>query len=170
MLTAALGFAVMLLGFFLGVPLGVVLFAVGFFGFAFLHPAGIVAATAMAGQQILGLTLDFQFSVLPLFILTGSFLNHANLSDDLYEVAHRWLGHLRGGLALATIMACAGFASVCHSSIATAATMARVAVPSMRRYVRIRRGPQCRRLTRHRRSLGALRSAGAAVFLAGRML
>jgi tripartite ATP-independent transporter DctM subunit len=134
MLTVLSGFVVMLLGFFLGVPLGVVLFTVGYFGFAFIHPAGFTAATAMAGQQILGLTLDFQFSVLPLFILTGSFVNHANLSDDLYEVAHRWLGHRRGGLAMATISACAGFASVCHSSIATAATMARVAVPSMRRY------------------------------------
>ena len=134
MLTALAGFAAMLAGFFLGVPLGIVLFTVGFFGFALIHPAGLPAAAAMAGQQILGLTLDFQFSVLPLFILTGSFVNHANLSDDLYEAAHRWLGHRRGGLALATITACAGFASVCHSSIATAATMARVAVPSMRRY------------------------------------
>ncbi len=134
MLTALAGFTVMLAGFFLGVPLGIVLFTVGFFGFALIHPAGLSAAAAMAGQQILGLTLDFQFSVLPLFILTGSFLNHANISDDLYEAAHRWLGHRRGGLALATIAACAGFASVCHSSIATAATMARVAVPSMRRY------------------------------------
>jgi C4-dicarboxylate transporter, DctM subunit len=88
----------------------------------------------MAGQQILGLTLDFQFAVLPLFILMGTFVNHAALSDDLYEVAHRWLGHYRGGLALATIAACAGFASICGSSLATAATMARVAVPSMRRY------------------------------------
>ncbi|HEY3917309.1 MAG TPA: TRAP transporter large permease [Stellaceae bacterium] len=134
MLTALIGFTVMLVGFFLGVPLGVVLFTVGFFGFAFLHPAGLTAAAAMAGQQILGLTLDFQFSVLPLFILMGTFVNHAALSDDLYEVAHRWLGHYRGGLALATIAACAGFASICGSSLATAATMARVAVPSMRRY------------------------------------
>lgn len=134
MLTALVGFVVMLAGFFLGVPLGIVLFTVGFFGFAFIHPAGFPAAAAMAGQQILGLTLDFQFSVLPLFILMGTFVNHAALSDDLYEVAHRWLGHFRGGLALATIAACAGFAAICGSSLATAATMARVAVPSMRRY------------------------------------
>lgn len=134
MITALIGFAVMLLGFFMGVPLGIVLFTVGFFGFALIHPAGLSAAMVMAGQQVLSITLDFQFSVLPLFILTGSFVNHAALSDDLYEAAHRWLGHFRGGLAMATIAACAGFASICHSSIATAATMARVAVPSMRRY------------------------------------
>jgi len=134
MTTALAGFVVMLLGFFAGVPLSIVLFTVGFFGFAIIHPAGLGAALAMAGQQVLGLALDFQFSVLPLFILTGSFVNHAALSDDLYDAAHRWLGHYRGGLAMATIAACAGFASICHSSIATAATMARVAVPSMRRY------------------------------------
>ncbi len=134
MLTALIGFAVMLIGFFLGVPLGIVLFTVGFFGFAFVHPAGLTAAAAMAGQQILGLTLDFQFAVLPLFILMGAFVNHAALSDDLYDVAHRWLGHYRGGLALATIAACAGFAAICGSSLATAAPLARVAVPSMRRY------------------------------------
>ena len=114
MVTVLVGFLVMLAGFFFGVPLGIVLLLVGFFGFAFLHPAGLSAAAAMAGQQILGLTFDFQFSVLPLFILTGSFVNHAALSDDLYEAAHRWLGHRRGGLALATIAACAGFASVCQ--------------------------------------------------------
>jgi tripartite ATP-independent transporter DctM subunit len=134
MLTALIGFVVMLVGFFLGVPLGLVLFTVGYFGFGIIHPGGFAAASAMAGQQILGLTLDFQYSVLPLFILMGTFVNHAALSDDLYEVAHRWLGHFRGGLALSTIAACAGFASMCGSSLATAATMAKVAVPSMRRY------------------------------------
>ncbi len=134
MLTALAGFGVLLVGFFLGVPLGIVLFTVGFVGFAIIHPAGLPAAMAMAGQQVLGLTLDFQFAVLPLFILMGAFVNRAALSDDLYEVAHRWLGHFRGGLALATIAACAGFAAICGSSLATAATMARVAVPSMRRY------------------------------------
>ena len=134
MLISLAGLVVLLIGFFSGIPLGLVLLAVGYFGFAFIHPNGFSAATAMAGQQIVGLALDFQFSVLPLFILMGTFVSRAALSDDLYEVAHRWLGHFRGGLALATIAACAGFAAICGSSLATAATMARVAVPSMRRY------------------------------------
>ncbi|HUB97471.1 MAG TPA: TRAP transporter large permease subunit [Stellaceae bacterium] len=134
MLTAIAGLVLLLIGFFSGVPLGVVLLTVGYFGFAFVHPNGFAAATAMAGQQIVGLATDFQFSVLPLFVLMGTFVNRAALSDDLYEVAYRWLGHYRGGLALATIAACAGFAAICGSSLATAATMARVAVPSMRRY------------------------------------
>ena len=134
MFAALAGLVLLLLGFFSGIPLGLVLLAVGYFGFAFVHPHGFSAATAMAGQQIVGLALDFQFTVLPLFILMGTFVSRAALSDDLYEVAHRWLGHFRGGLALATIASCAGFAAICGSSLATAATMARVAVPSMRRY------------------------------------
>jgi C4-dicarboxylate transporter, DctM subunit len=134
MLAAFLGPVLLLVGFFSGIPLGLVLLSVGYFGFAYIHPHGFPAATAMAGQQIVGLATDFQFTVLPLFILMGSFVNRAQLSDDLYEVAHTWLGHFRGGLALATIAACAGFAAICGSSLATAATMARVAVPSMRRY------------------------------------
>src|SRR5580692_3628411 len=134
MLTALAGLVLLLIGFFSGIPLGLVLLAVGYFGFAIIHPHGFVAATAMAGQQIVGLSTDFQFTVLPLFILMGTFVNRAALSDDLYEVAHTWLGHFRGGLALSTIAACAGFAAICGSSLATAATMARVAVPSMRRY------------------------------------
>jgi C4-dicarboxylate transporter, DctM subunit len=134
MLTALAGLVLLLIGFFSGIPLGVVLLTVGYFGFALIHPHGFAAATSMAGQQIVGLATDFQFSVLPLFILMGTFVSRAALSDDLYEAAHRWLGHYRGGLALATIAACAGFAAICGSSLATAATMARVAVPSMRRY------------------------------------
>lgn len=134
MLSAIAGPILLLAGFFSGIPLGLVLLTIGYFGFAFVHPNGFAAATAMAGQQIVGLSTDFQFSVLPLFILMGSFVNRAALSDDLYEVAHCWLGHFRGGLALSTIAACAGFAAICGSSLATAATMARVAVPSMRRY------------------------------------
>ena len=134
MFAAIAGPVLLLAGFFSGIPLGLVLLTVGYFGFALVHPHGFAAATAMAGQQIVGLSTDFQFSVLPLFILMGSFVNRAALSDDLYEVAHCWLGHFRGGLALSTIAACAGFAAICGSSLATAATMARVAVPSMRRY------------------------------------
>jgi tripartite ATP-independent transporter DctM subunit len=134
MLTSIAGVVLLLVGFFSGIPLGLVLLSVGYFGFAVIHPHGFPAATAMAGQQIVGLATDFQFTVLPLFILMGTFVNRAELSDDLYDVAHSWLGHFRGGLALSTIAACAGFAAICGSSLATAATMARVAVPSMRRY------------------------------------
>jgi len=132
--TALLGIAILLLILFLGFPLGLSLMMVGYFGFAAVHPKGFVAANSVAGQQILDLGLNFQFSVLPLFILMGVFVARAALSDDLYETSYKWLGHFRGGLAMATVAACGGFAAVSGSSAATAATMAKVAVPSMRKF------------------------------------
>ena len=134
MTVALIGVAVLLVILFVGMPLGMSLMAVGFFGFAFVHPNGFDAAISVAGQQVLDLALNFQFSVLPLFILMGVFVARAQLSDDLYETSNKWLGHFRGGLAMATVAACGGFAAVSGSSAATAATMAKVAVPSMRRF------------------------------------
>lgn len=131
---ALIGIAILMVILFLGFPLGMSLMMVGYFGFAFVHPKGLVAANSVAGQQILDLALNFQFSVLPLFILMGVFVARAALSDDLYEASFRWLGHFRGGLAMATVAACGGFAAVSGSSAATAATMAKVAVPSMRKF------------------------------------
>jgi C4-dicarboxylate transporter, DctM subunit len=131
---ALIGIAILLLILFLGFPLGMSLMMVGYFGFAVVHPKGFVAANSVAGQQILDLGLNFQFSVLPLFILMGVFVARAALSDDLYETSYKWLGHFRGGLAMATVAACGGFAAVSGSSAATAATMAKVAIPSMRKF------------------------------------
>ena len=131
---ALIGIIILLTMLFIGVPLGMGLMTVGYFGFAYVHPHGFTAANSVAGQQILELALNFQFSVLPLFILMGVFVARAQLSDDLYEASNRWLGHFRGGLAMATVAACGGFAAVSGSSAATAATMAKVAVPSMRKY------------------------------------
>jgi tripartite ATP-independent transporter DctM subunit len=72
--------------------------------------------------------------VLPLFILMGNFVNHSGLSRQLYDASNAFVGHRRGGLAMATILASGGFAAVCGSSIATAATISTVALPSMQRY------------------------------------
>ena len=72
--------------------------------------------------------------MLPLFLMMGNFVMQAGIAEDLYRSAHAWLRHRRGGLAMATVVACGGFSSVCGSSLATAATMARIALPSMRRY------------------------------------
>src|SRR5690606_16291628 len=74
------------------------------------------------------------FSVLPLFILMGSFVHRAQLSEDLYDAANAWVGHWRGGLATATIATCGAFAAVSGSSMATASLMTKVAMPSMRRF------------------------------------
>ena len=73
-------------------------------------------------------------SVIPLFILMGNFVAHAQMSDELYHAAYCFLGHRRGGLAMSTVVASAGFGAICGSSIATAATFTKVAYPSMRKY------------------------------------
>ena len=130
--TVIAGFIVLFALVFVGVPLGFSLLLVGIGGFAVVR--GIEPGLAMAGQQILDISTNFGFSVLPLFILMGAFVHRAELSVELYEAANAWLGHRRGGLAMATVAACGGFAAVSGSSLATAATMAKVAMPSMRRF------------------------------------
>ncbi len=132
MLEISIGLVVLLALLFVGAPLGLVMMAVGFGGYAYLK--GVPAAMEMVSQQVLELALNIGFSVLPLFILMGVFVSRAALSDDLYETCYRWMGHLKGGLAMATVAACGGFAAVSGSSLATAATMAKVSIPAMRRF------------------------------------
>ncbi|MDP6430371.1 MAG: TRAP transporter large permease [Rhodospirillales bacterium] len=132
MTVTLIGIFVLLVLLFGGAPLGLAMTAVGFAGYGLLR--GWEPALAMASQQILDLAMNFGFSVLPLFILMGVFVARSGMSEDLYEACYKWLGHFRGGLALATVAACGGFAAVSGSSLATAATMAKVAVPAMRKY------------------------------------
>ncbi|MDA0240394.1 MAG: TRAP transporter large permease subunit, partial [Proteobacteria bacterium] len=132
MITSLIGFGILFIVAFFGFPLGFAMLAVGGIGFGILR--GTEPALEMVGQQIIDITLNTNFAVLPMFLLMGAFVYRAALSDDLYEAADAWLGHFRGGLAMATIAACGGFAAVSGSSLATAATMAKVAIPSMRKY------------------------------------
>ncbi len=134
MIELGLGIVALLLLAGLGFPLGLSLLAVGSIGFALNHPRGMDAAMTVAGQQILELAANFQFAVLPLFMLMGVFVTKSGIADNMYDVASKWLGQLRGGLALSTVAACGGMAAVSGSSMATAATMTKVAVPAMRRY------------------------------------
>lgn len=127
-----IGFAALLLLSFIGVPLGYATLTVGLVGFGLLR--GFDPAMVMAGQQIRDISSNYGLSVIPLFVLMGGFIYRANISDDLYEAGHAWLGRLRGGLAMSTIFACAAFSAVCGSSLATAATMSRVSMDPMRRY------------------------------------
>ncbi len=132
MTISLIGFAILFLIAFLGFPLGFAMLAVGGIGFGILRGAG--PALEMTVQQIMDVVLNTNFAVLPMFLLMGAFVFRAGLSDDLYEAADAWLGHHKGGLAMATIAACGGFAAVSGSSLATVATMAKVAIPSMRKY------------------------------------
>ena len=129
---AGIGLTVVLAASFMGVPLGYSLLLVGIGGFAAIR--GLDPALSMAAQQVLAISTNETLSVLPLFLLMGTFIYRAALSEDLYDAANAFFGHWRGGLAMATVGACAGFAAVSGSSVATAATMSRVAMPSMRRY------------------------------------
>ncbi|MFD2739453.1 TRAP transporter large permease [Sulfitobacter aestuarii] len=91
-------------------------------------------AMGMIGQLPINATMSYELSVLPMFILMGVLVTKARMSEDLYRLCHGFVGHMRGGLASATVLACGGFSALSGSSIATAATMAKVAVPEMRRY------------------------------------
>jgi len=130
-LLAAAAFVVLFTLLFLGVPIAFGLIAVGFVGFGMLQ--GFVPALHMVGQLAFSTGMNEELSVIPLFVLMGGFIAASRLSDDLYAAANAFLGHLRGGLAMATVVACAGFSAVCGSSFATAATMTKVALPPMRR-------------------------------------
>lgn len=129
---ALIAFAVMLALTFLRVPIAFSMALVGAGGFALLR--GIDPALALVGQVSRDTVMTADLSVVPLFILMGNFVSQARLSEGLYAASHAFLGHRRGGLAMATVVACGGFSSICGSSIATAATMAKVAMPSMRKF------------------------------------
>src|ERR1700728_1648681 len=77
---------------------------------------------------------DYRFGVIPMFLLMGTFVSHSGMRRDLFRAANGFVGHLRGGLGIATVAACGAFAAICGSSVATAATFSAVAYPEMRRY------------------------------------
>ena len=129
---ALIGTAVLFALLFAGVPIAVGMGVVGFLGFSYV--VGFNASASLLGQVAYDTVSNYGLSVLPLFILMGNFVSHARLSEELYSASNAFIGHRRGGLAIATIMACGGFAAVCGSSLATAATMSKIAMPSMRRF------------------------------------
>ena len=131
-LVGIMGIVLLLLLFAFRMPIGISMLLVGFLGYTYL-------VSAQAGLSKLGVdpfsTASFySLSVIPLFVLMGMFLSYGGLGRDLYRAVDTWMGHLRGGLAMATIGACAAFSAVSGSTTATAATMATVALPEMKRY------------------------------------
>ncbi len=129
---AIIGFVVLFVLMLLRVPVGMAMGLVGVSGFAYL--VGGTPALKMVGQTSMRTVTDYSFAVVPLFLLMGSFASTSGMSRELFRGANAFMGHLRGGLGIATIAACAGFAAICGSSVATAATFSRVAYPEMRRY------------------------------------
>lgn len=125
-----LGIVLMFVLFFCGVPIGFTMGIVGLLGFSYLN--SFDTAVSMLGSTIYNSFSDYNLSILPLFLLMGQFAFLSGLSRDIYSAAHKWLARLPGGVAMATIGGCAGFAAICGSSAATAATMAMVAYPEMK--------------------------------------
>ena len=132
MTAAFIGFVILLALVFLRLPIAFAMGLVGFGGFGYL--SGYQPALSMVGTIVSETALSYGLSVLPMFILMGNLVSRAGLSTELYRASHSFLGHRRGGLSMATIVACGGFSSICGSSLATAATMAKVALPPMRAY------------------------------------
>ena len=131
MTEALLGFAAVFVLALLRVPLAFAMGLVGFAGLGLLRGWGPTAASA--AQVVFDTGFAYTLSVVPLFILMGNFVARAGLAHELFRAAFAFVGHRKGGLAHATIIACAGFGAICGSSIATAATMSKVAYPSMKK-------------------------------------
>ena len=119
---------------FLRVPIAFAMGLVGIVGYAYMRDWNWTVAFAIAQTKVYETGRNYTLSVIPLFILMGNFVTRAGLSQELFRAAYAFIGHLRGGLAMATIWASAGFGGICGSSIATAATFAKVAYPSMKRF------------------------------------
>lgn len=132
MIESLTGFGVLLVLVLVRVPIAFAMAIIGYVGFGLLVSFG--AAGSMVAGTAYETGVSYSLSVVPLFVLMGNFVTRAGLSDELYTASHAFLGHRRGGLAMATVVACGGFSAVCGSSVATAATMAKVTIPSMRRY------------------------------------
>src|SRR3974390_2518 len=116
----------------LRVPVGMAMGLVGVTGYSAIVGAG--PALKLVGQTSLRTVTDYTFGVIPMFMLMGAFVSVSGLSREMFRAADAFLGHLRGGLGIATVVACGGFAAICGSSVATAATFSTVAYPEMRRF------------------------------------
>jgi tripartite ATP-independent transporter DctM subunit len=129
---AVIGFLVLFGLMLLRVPVGMAMGLVGVAGFGYLTGAG--PALKLVGQTSMRTVTDYTFGVIPMFLLMGAFVTTSGMSRELFRAAHTFLGHLRGGLGIATVAACGGFAAISGSSVATAATFSTVAYPEMRRH------------------------------------
>ena len=125
------GIVVLVLLFLIRVPVAFAMALVGFAGIAYLSGPG-TAVSSLARDMFVQFT-SYPLGAIPMFILMGSFAFAAGIGRRLYDTAHSWIGQFRGGLTMATVLGCSGFAAICGSSTATAATMGKIALPEMKR-------------------------------------
>ncbi len=130
-LVAVIGFTAMFVLMALRVPIGIAMAIPGVIGYGLL--SGFGPALNLLGQVPMSVVTDYNFSVIPMFVLMGALASTSGMSKELFGAGNAWFGHLRGGLSMAAIAACGGFAAINGSSVATAATMSKVALPEMRK-------------------------------------
>ena len=118
--------------FILRMPVGLSMLTVGFLGTVAIR--GWTHALPSLSSETFAIASFYQLTVIPMFVLMGNIAGASGMGRDLYNAAYAWVGHIRGGLASATIIACAFFASLCGSAAASAVTMGRVALPEMKRF------------------------------------
>ena len=131
-IVAAVGFVSLFVLMLLRVPVGMAMGLVGITGFGYL--TGFAPALKLVGQTTMRTVTDYSFGVIPMFLLMGAFVSVSGISRELFRAANTFVGHWKGGLGIATIAACGGFAAISGSSVATAATFSAVAYPEMRRF------------------------------------
>src|SRR6478736_7740137 len=129
---AIIGFVVLFALMLLRVPVGMAMGLVGVSGFAYIVGGG--PALKAVGHTSMRTVTDYTFGVIPMFLLMGAFVTNSGMSRELFRAANTFVGHMRGGLGIATVAACGGFAAICGSSVATAATFSTVAYQGIHRY------------------------------------
>lgn len=114
------------------IPVGFAMAVIGLGGYAMVMGRG--PAMSMLGGEVWSVFSSYGLTVIPFFILMGQICFHSGVNERLYKAVYAWFGHIQGGIAIATVLACAGFSAICGSNTATAATMSTVALPEMRKY------------------------------------
>jgi len=127
-----IGIVILIIAFIIRIPIAFAMIVVGFAGFVYI--VGTEAGLSLLARGIFAQLSSYSLSVIPMFILMGGFAFASGISTRLYDTTNTWLGQMRGGLTLATVVACAGFGAICGSSTATAATMGKIALPEMKKY------------------------------------
>ena len=128
-----LSFPVLLLMIFLRAPSGLAMMLCGLGGLYLVTGSSNMFMAKLKSETYTTFS-NYSLSIIPMFLLMGQFATQSGMSKALFKAAENWLGHRKGGVAMAAVGACAGFGAICGSSLATAATMSRVALPEMRRY------------------------------------
>ena len=127
-------FALLMVLLVIRVPIGIAMFTMGASGYLYLIGGELSPLLNSLKNLAFARLSNYDLVVIPLFLLMGQFATHGGLSAALFRFVSAFMGHMKGGVAMAAIGACAGFGAICGSSLATAATMGQVALPELKRF------------------------------------